>query len=234
MASLPTLQLDYEHVQHPDTSLQEHFDFFRFFAGNHDPLKREGLYHRIVHSPARDEFCLQVVSYYRIQRFPYHVNDYHPLFVYFDRSMSPVRLLYDSYHHMASQLVPTDRKQIITIQYPWHSFYAGRKPLSRPLATYCFALTDHILEEWWLQPGKPQFKLRTKFVDPWHSSLLSSTATQPSSFRDEVRCPVCGEVTLLDTMELQDYTFRLEVTCPNRHKYVVRYDPAGMKMESSL
>ena len=212
------------------SSWTDAFAFYRFLAGNPNPRKQEGFFYRMVFSPAWQEYCLQVVLYYRLQIFPYHVNDYHPFFVYYDKAERIIRLIYDSGHHYVA-LAPDVQRHTLTVRFPWHGYAYGRTPLSLPFNAVNFQLDDDLLHRWWLQPGKPQFKLRSKFVDPWHPGLIGQL-TDHGSFRDQAVCPYCGATVLMDTMLLENTTLSLPVKCSNRHRFTARYDFCLMSMQS--
>lgn len=231
MKLVPTILPKYQLV--PDFSLTLLFDKFRFYrllAGNPDRNNAEGIYIRLVYSDERQEYCLQAVNYYRKQIFPYHVNDYHPFYVYYDSNYNFIRLRYDSGHHYAKVLTETGTI-ILTLCFPWHGYKIGKRFLALPYKTSFFNLNDDTLRSWWLQAGKPQFKLRTKFVDPWHEGLAMQGAVK-GNFRDEVHCPLCNAVELLDTMELEDTIFRVCLECQNGHRFTAIYDALSMNIMS--
>lgn len=225
----PTLLSKYQHVNNNNLlNWRDKFQFYRIFAGNHNKNKNEGLYFRVVYNPLLGEYCLQVVSYYRLQRLPYHVNDYHPFFAYFDSDYSLLRLLYDSGHHFASYADLLPEVQKLTINYPWHSLLPGKPRFAKPLETQYFHLSDAILQGWWFQKGKPQFKLRSKFADPWHEKLFPVFG-QRGNFRDEFCCPNCDQVNYFDTMNYKDDLFTVDVVCCEV-KHIVTYDPFEMSI----
>ena len=227
---IPTLLFGYQKLNNEPDLLKKVFVFFRFLAGNPDYQKKEGIYYRLVYSPELEEICLQAVLYYRRQLFPYHINDYHPFYAYFDKSYQLIRLVYDSSHHRSMIITPCIPPVNLTVRFPWHGYKFGRSAVSLPFKANYFELTDEVLASWWLQYGKPQFKLRTKFVDPWHIGL-TSRGNIDGNFRDEVLCPYCGDVSFLDTMDLQSgEKFHLKVTCHNKHRFVVDYDAYAMKI----
>ena len=229
MNYIPTHLPEYEIVQDAIFDWQEHFSFYRFFAGEHDPDKGEGFYYRIVFNPMLKEYCSQVISYYRIQRFPYHVNDYHPFFVYFSNGRI-TRLLYDPGHHHSAYAHLGAGKQALTIEYPWHSFCSGRKLFAIPLKPNYLNSLDLVLVDWWMQPGMPQFKLRSKIVDPWNPGLFPKNTQERGSFRDEVICPNCSKIYYFDEMNLENGVFQLPVECCSK-TFIASYDPTKMKME---
>jgi hypothetical protein len=227
---VPTILPEYVLMTETLSSWTDSFTFYRFLAGNPNPRKQEGFFYRLVFSPNRQEYCLQVVLYYRLQKFPYHINDYHPFFVYYDRTQSMIRLVYDSGHHNIA-IVPRAQQHVLTVRFPWHGYGYGKTACSLLFKAANFRLTDDILQGWWLQPGKPQFKLRSKFVDPWNMRLL----TQPTgrgSFRDEAICPYCGAIVMMDAMDLKGTILSLPVMCPNKHHFSFTYNFCSMSMQS--
>jgi len=230
MIDLPTILPEYVFSDRLSSSWIQSFIFRRFLAGNPNRLKGEGFYHRLVFSPLRQEYCLQVVLYYRIQIFPYHINDYHPFFVYYDIRENIIRLAYDSGHHNIT-IAPLTEKYIMTVRFPWHGYKYNQTAFSPPLKADKFCLTNDILQAWWLQIGKPQFKLRSKFVDPWHPGLTTALPSA-GSFRDEAVCPYCGAIVLMDTMYLKGTTLSCPIMCPNQHQFTAIYDFCSMIMKS--
>lgn len=227
---VPTLSPQYELLAKAPFAWADSFTFYRFLAGNPDPSKQEGFYSRCVYAPDRREYCVQVVLYYRRQLFPYHVNDYHPLYAYFDESYSLVRLLYDQGHHVARS-APLANRNIFTIRFPWHGYHIGRTSLSMSFRAGQFELTDDVLRGWWLQSGMPQFKLRSKFADPWNEGLVPHGSTA-GNFRDEAVCPFCDAIVLLDAMTLEGGVFQTQLRCRNHHRFSAFYDPTSMRLES--
>ena len=226
---IPTLLPTYQRQNKQPDNWQKAMSFFRFLADDPTADKQEGFYARSIWNPARSESCLQIVLYYRKQSFPYHVNDYHPIFAYFNASQQLTRILYDNGHHRSRSVAPSS-SLAFTVQYPWHGYAVGRSLFASPLRAAVFDLTDALLVQWWLQPGMPQFKLRSKFVDPWHPGLAPSPGGATGSFRDEAVCPRCGHTELLDRMDLDGRVFRLPILCPKGHRYTVLYDAVGLKL----
>jgi hypothetical protein len=226
---VPTHLPQYQQFEQAPFPWRHLFVFYRFLAGNPDPKQQEGFYYRFIYSPIQQEFCLQLVLYYRKQLIPYHVNDYHPIYAYFNDSHELIRVLYDTNHHCGT-FAALSLPQPFTVRFPWHGYKASRSIVALPLKTRFFDLNGELLDRWWLQPGKPQFKLRSKFVDPWHKKLQPQASTQ-ISFRDEAVCPYCGVRQLLDTMELDGTLFHISLECQNSHTFVAKYDATTMKME---
>lgn len=173
-----------------------------------------------------DECCLQIVIYYRIQWFPFHINDFAPLYFYYDAHGRFVRLLYDKTHHTVGEVNAQDNLHIV-VYGPWHGYRVNESHWAqRPLKSRFRPLTDAILRHWWLITGKPQFKLRSKFVNPWDHRLFSDRIAYPPTFRDEAPCPNCGEVFHLDTMDQPQHTgiFQRKITCSRSHTYLATYN----------
>lgn len=231
-AEVPTILDRYDLVSDPPFEWQGQFDFYRFLAKDPEPDSGEGFYYRLAHDPSLEEYCLQVILYYRVQEFPYHINDFHPFFSYYDNQFKSKYLLYDSSHHYTREIVPSD-EQAFTVRFPWHGYKPGRSLFAAPLQSESFRLDDSILRDWWLQSGKQQLKIRSKFVDPWHAGLRRKHPAARGTFRDEAVCPYCGEIRHLDTMDFDGSLFSLEVTCPSGHPFVSKYDPLSMKMDSA-
>lgn len=228
----PTLRPPYRMLVDIPFTWHEKFAFSRFLAGDPDASRQEGFYSRLVYDPQQSEYCWQIVLYYRLQLVPYHINDYHPLFAYFDDTYRLLRVLYDAGHHRA-MLAPKTIQCAFVVRFPWHGYRPGSSRFARPLRAASFDLTDDVLRSWWLQPGKPQFKLRSKFVDPWHPGLGLGDSVAKGSFRDEAVCPTCGAVEFLDTMDLIEGIFCLSLRCPRGHRFVACYDPNLMQMGST-
>jgi hypothetical protein len=229
MTTFSTLAPQYELLGKAPFAWADWFTFYRFLAGNPDPRKQEGFYHRCVYAPAKHEYCVQVVLYYRRQLFPYHVNDYHPLYAYFNESYQLVRLLYDASHHQA-RCAPLAQHYALAIRFPWHGYHLGSSYLSVLFHASHFDLTDDVLRGWWLQSGMPQFKVRSKFFDPWNPGLMPHDQT-PGNFRDEAICPYCGAIELLDAMTLEDGIWRIQLRCRNDHRFAAVYDSSRMHLE---
>jgi hypothetical protein len=231
---LPTVAPGYIITYDQCQTLLSRLTFNRMWCANPRKGRGEGWYGRIVHDPARQESCLQLILYYRVQWFPYHVNDFSPLYVYFTDDVNITRVIYDDGHHRATQVQGSYLKSF-TVWAPWHSFqYGYRKAvIGRPLRSSFFPLTDEVLQSWWLLPGKPQFKLRSKFTDPWHPGLLTEPAGRKPTFRDEASCPHCGRIAHLDTMEREGHVFYLELRCLVGHRYTARYDALRQAMETA-
>ena len=228
MSIIPTLLSKYQRISAPTFHWQQYFELYRWLTGNPDPRLGEGLYTRFVFHPERRELCLQVVLYYRIQSFPYHVNDFALFYAYFDDQYRMVRLLYDAGHHHA-RLAPIRQPMRLTVQYPWRAFRVGKGMVARSLQAAEFPLTDKILRDWWIRPDKGQFKIRSKFVDPWHPGLERPENGAWASFRDEMICPDCGSVKLLDQMVPKENVLRSTIRCCGR-KYDICYDFYSMEV----
>jgi hypothetical protein len=226
-----TLLKAYQKIHQPDIEWHKNFRFYRFIARNHNPSWREGFFSRWVFNPKSDEYCVQVVSYYRYQLIPFHINDYHPFYIYYDKNFNPLRVLYDPGHHHSSVIAIKSEQQSLTVIYPWHPFEYGRKKQSLPLKPVFRDLTDEVLLKWWLQPGMPQFKLRSKFVDPWHPGLIPKDSSTTGTFRDEIVCPNCGKAHLFDRMDFDGKVFSLGVKCCNNTIITAVYDPENMIMD---
>ncbi|PKN94698.1 MAG: hypothetical protein CVU44_02495 [Chloroflexi bacterium HGW-Chloroflexi-6] len=213
---------------------QKNFKFFRFVARNHNSAWGEGFFSRILYNPELEEYCVQVVSYYRYQLIPFHINDYHPFFIYYDKKIQPLRLIYDPGHHNSNVAKIEAQTQNLTIIYPWHPFELGKKKFSLPLVPVYRSLHNDVLLRWWLQPGMPQFKLRSKLVDPWHLGLLSNSKMEAGSFRDEITCPVCGKIHLFDRMDFDGKRFSSTFPCCKNTIITAIYDPENMRMSMEI
>jgi hypothetical protein len=206
------------------------FVFFEFLSGHFQPDRSEGIYKRMLYSPLVKEYCLQLIFYYRIQIFPYHVNDYLPMYIYFDEMHQMKRLLYDIGHHNAAEAA-IKPMEVFTVKYPWRQFEAGKSRFALNLKPITCDLTDEVIENWWLQDGKPQCKLRTKLIDPWHPGL-KPYGIMPGNFRDVACCPKCKSLELLDTMDIIEDHFHLSIKCKNSHFYDANYYYLTMRKEN--
>ena len=163
-----------------------------------------GTYYRVVEDHGKR--CVEYILYFTIQRFTPHPYDYEPIFVYDDR------VIYDKMHYNTG-MVPGKWREF-TVIFPWNSITHYKIPLSRKLELKLKPLTDEIIERWWSVPGKGQFLIRQKILNPW---------SVRTTFRDEITCPVCGKTHVISGMEVKKNTLQWEGLCHGK-KINVQFD----------
>jgi len=143
---------------------------------------------------------------------------------------------------------------ILTLFLPDHGLTNQINRLGKIFEPKLIPLLPEKIITWWQINNMAQIKLRTKLVDPWASGLIPDTSSKnksllfrlnhiqpfkilpseaknlPFTFRDEAFCPTCQRLTTLDFMplfyneSLERYCLRKEMTCPNNHRYIIRYN----------
>jgi hypothetical protein len=231
--TIPTLAPEIQQIDGNMEDLLSNIRWERRWCGNPNPRKGEGTYYRYLEHQQSRERCLQVVIFYRIQRFPYHPHDFAPIYFYFDDRNQLKRILFDHYHHNVASFPITARSKTRVVVYaPWHAFRVGEIHWAqRPFRSTCWHLTDELLRQWWSFDDMRQFKLRSKFVNPWHPHLFQESAPDQATFRDEAPCPRCGSIYHLDYMHYKDGIYQLDILCPNQHKYSAMYNTYSQAME---
>ena len=191
----------------------------RVACGDPNPKKKEYTYFRIIEN--NDEKCIQFIIFYQWQYFPPHKHDYHPFFIYLDKNSDVNHMIYDKGHHRGKKILPTSKPLIFSIFLPDHHFETKFKSmiLTRPLKCSYKALKPRQILYFWKINSMAQLKLRTKLIDPWDPGIHYT-------FRDEVKCPSCGNLHLLDFMNLKKNKLFLEIECKN-HRFKAEYDIIG-------
>jgi hypothetical protein len=236
---IPTLSPGIRLIAGNPARLLKDIQWLKRWCGNPNPRRGEGSYYRYLENTNTGQRCLQMVIFYRVQWFPYHNHDFAPIFFYFDAQDRLERILYDFYHHNVVSLSVTDHDQPVRIivYAPWHAFRVDQSHWAQTRFTSPYLpLSDDQIVKWWLYPDMRQFKLRSKFVNPWCPTLFPETTPfPPSTFRDEAPCPTCGEVFHLDFMPTNGVdTFNLEIICKNGHHYQATYHLDEQRMEVGM
>jgi len=236
MKTIPTVALGVRQIDADPAELLKDAIWERRWCGNPNAQKGEGTYYRYVENIETRERCLQVAVFYDVQWFPYHPHDFSPIYFYFDERDRLVRILYDYFHHKIASLSAAELQELrVVICTPWHTFRINETHWAQRLFHSPYLpLTDDILRTWWLFDGMRQFKLRSKFVDPWHPHLFPENVPHQATFRDEAPCPVCGEVFHLNVMKQKGGIFSLDIRCRNRHAYTAIYDAFTQQMETKV
>jgi hypothetical protein len=144
------------------------------------------------------------------------------------------RLVYDKSHHRA-ELKINPEMYTFTILAPWHAIQYGRRYWpSKPMRLSYHPLEEQLIRQWWFLPGRAQLKLRSRLVDPWHDGLIGPREDRRFTFRDEARCPVCGEGVEMDAMDLHGNCLQARRRCRQKHLLDVCYDPATQMIEAHL
>lgn len=150
---------------------------------------------------------------------------------------------------------------IISLFLPDHGLTNQINLLGKTFKPHLIPLLPEQISEWWLINNMAQLKLRTKLVDPWALGLIPKAPSKNQSllyrlnhimpfklfpseeknsqftFRDEAICPTCQHHTTLDFMPLiydeplGQYYLRKEMVCPNRHRYIARYNFKTAQLE---
>ena len=214
--SIATLSPGIQQVAIDPNQLLRGVRWLKRWCGNPNSRQGEGSYYRYLENSATGQRCLQVVIFYRVQWFPYHNHDFAPIFFYFNSQDCLERILYDHYHHNVSSLsVENHNRPVQVVLYaPWHAFRVNESHWAQTdLHSSYLPLTDEQLSRWWLYPDMRQFKLRSKFLNPWDPHLFPENTPFPATFRDEAPCPNCNEVYHLDFMRTdQKKIFQLDIT----------------------
>ncbi|MEM2637606.1 MAG: hypothetical protein QXL15_04595 [Candidatus Korarchaeota archaeon] len=142
-----------------------------------------GTYYRVCEEDG--EQCVQYILYYTKQLFRPHPYDYEPIFVY------PDKIIYDKMHYTTG--FAKNGWKSFTVIFPWNSITHHNILASRKLNMNLRPLTDKLVRTWWKIPGPGQFLIRQKLINPWRISR---------TFRDEIRCPVCGKLHLISQMNV--------------------------------
>ncbi len=220
--------------------------------------KEEGIYYRIIKSHEKKEICIQNIIFYKKQKFPYHIHDFHPFYIYLDFQKNVKYVVIDDGHHFSKKLGPfrdlQNKDLIITIFLPDHGLTNKLGSFGRLFKPRFIPLKPETIFKWWTYNSMAQIKLRTKLIDPWSAGLIprrfASSDTILSrinyiiplniipenkmnkiySFRDKSSCPICGDVFLLDFMEVKMDKFtgnlflQKKHRCKNGHPYLIKYD----------
>lgn len=234
MIENPTLIPGLRQVDADVSQLLEYTRWEKRWCGDPNRRKEEGRFWRCIENQQTRERCLQVILFYQVQRFPYHPHDFAPIYFYYNSSGQMTRILYDYYHHQVASLAVSPQAETRVIVYaPWHAFKTNETHWAqRPFHCSDFLLANERLREWWAYTDMRQFKLRSKFINPWHPGLFPESAAEKATFRDEAACPVCGEIFYLDLMDFDGERYSLEITCSKRHAYTAVYHPGGQNVET--
>ncbi|TFF86666.1 MAG: hypothetical protein EU551_00800 [Promethearchaeota archaeon] len=184
--------------------------------------KNEGIYYRIIET--NEGKCIQCISFWKRQWFPYHVHDYHPFYIYLDDKNLVKFIIIDDGHHY-SKLINIDQKRtksiVITFFLPDHGLTDQINHIGKQFKPKLIPLRSNQIINWWIIDNMAQLKLRTKLVDPYIAGLipkeelekdsliyrLNHLSTFPIipreknnlrySFRDEIFCPKCKNPSLI-------------------------------------
>ncbi|MHA1309526.1 MAG: hypothetical protein ACTSQO_01240 [Candidatus Helarchaeota archaeon] len=190
----------------------------------------EGIYYRILTSKKRRSICIQNIFFYKIQRFPFHIHDYHPFYIYLDLNRRVKFILIDDGHHFSKKIsIPQNskiKKVTITVFLPDHGLTNKLSKFGKIFKPKLIPLMHQKILEWWTYDNMAQLKLRTKLIDPWADGLIPDKAMENDSilnrinyilpmkilpksennlfysFRDEALCPICNKIYLLDLMHV--------------------------------
>lgn len=188
----------------------------RIACGNPNPKKNEYAYFRILEND--ENKCIQFIIFYQWQYYPPHKHDYHPFFIYVDENLNVSHMIYDKGHHSSKVIYPTKDPLIFSITSPDHHFSTqfNSMIMTRPFRCTYKPLMPRQIMYFWKINSMAQFKLRTKFINPWDPGIQYT-------FRDEAKCPYCGNIHLLDFMNLVKNRLFLEIEC-NNHKFKAEYN----------
>ena len=156
---------------------------------------------------------------------------------------------------------PKEDVLIMSLFLPDHGLTGRINLLGKTFKPHLIPLLPEQISDWWLINNMAQLKLRTKLVDPWAPGLIPKAPSKNQSllfrlnhilpfkpfpseeknsqftFRDEAICPTCQRHTTLDFMPLiynelpGKYYLEKEMICPNRHRYVARYNFETAQLE---
>ncbi len=190
--------------------------FRRIACGNPNPKKKEFAYFRILENNGKK--CIQFIIFYQWQYFPPHKHDYHPFNIYLDENSDVTHIIYDKGHHSSQTLYPSNEALNFSIFMPDHHFTTQFKSkiITRPFKCTYKPLKPRQIIYFWKINSMAQLKLRTKLIDPWDPGIKYT-------FRDEVRCPFCGAVHLLDFMNVENNQLFLQIRCKD-HEFKAKYD----------
>lgn len=231
----PTLAQGLRELVADPAELLSGINWEKRWCGNPNIETGEGTYYRFVERIETGERCLQAVVFYNVQWVPHHRNDFAPIYFYFDNDNRITRVLYDFFHHQVASVSESAVANMSVIVFaPWHAFRVNERhwAQNRFRSPY-IRLKDDLLRKWWLLDGKPQFKLRSKWINPWHPNLFPENVPFQATFRDEAPCPVCGQVSHLDTMSRDGPVFILPLICHNGHRYIATYDAFSQQMDTT-
>ncbi|MHA1270218.1 MAG: hypothetical protein ACTSPY_10565 [Candidatus Helarchaeota archaeon] len=218
-----------------DNSIINNYNFknlrieLKYFLCGPPESSEEGIYYRIITSPFHKETCIQNIIFYKIQRFPYHIHDYHPFFIYLnDKNLVKYVIIDDGHHYSKKILILKNNRKLlkITIFLPDHGLTNKLGQISKSFKPRLIPLKPKKLIEWWTYNNMAQIKLRTKLIDPWTKGLIPDKNLEQEnlfyrlkyliplkifpnhendlkfSFRDDAYCPICNKLFKLDFMPI--------------------------------
>jgi hypothetical protein len=210
--------------------------------------KNEGIYYRIIES--NEGKCIQCISFWKRQWFPYHVHDYHPFYIYLDRKNLVKFILIDDGHHYSKRA----KSRVITFFLLDHGLTDQITHIGKQFKPKLIPLTSNQIIKWWIIDNMAQLKLRTKLVDPYIDGLIPREELEKDSliyrlnhltkypivprekhilrysFRDEVFCPKCDQLITLDYVPVKydkdNNTIYLKnrIKCKNNHEFSFKYN----------
>lgn len=235
---------------------------FKFFLCFPPKSKDEGLYYRILESKRGKciqcifFYKIQWLPYHPYDYHPFYIyldGDNRVKHVIIDGGHHFSKLI-------SVNAKTQERRLIIALFLPDHGLSNQINHFGRIFEPNLIPLAPEQIIRWWKINNMAQIKLRTKLVDPWAPGLIPNTPSQDKSliyrlnyilpfkifpseeehlrftFRDEAFCPTCYRLTTLDFMPLyyneERYYLRRELTCPNNHHYVIRYNFETAQIES--
>ncbi|MBD3228151.1 MAG: hypothetical protein GF329_08175 [Candidatus Lokiarchaeota archaeon] len=258
----PNYEISYDKTIINDLQFKNINVILSCFLCNPPQSKNEGIYYRIIKSEHGK--CIQCISFWNRQWFPYHIHDYHPFFIYLDDKNFVKFILIDDGHHY-SKMIKISKNQIgtdfrISFFLPDHGL-TDRLKIGRIFKPKLIPLKPKQIIKWWIINNMAQLKLRTKLIDPYKKGLIPESEPKKDSliyrinhittfniihqpmnslrytFRDEVVCPVCKEMSTLDFLpvykdqETDFFFLKNEMKCKNGHKFTIKYNFQEGKME---